>query len=143
MPLSSLATSLISNIVSSILGAAIDGLPSDDHVLSGYSPESIASPSRMFPAGTAVGLLAGAPENGIVLIDGHPLRAAPGLQVRDEGNRIVLPVMLNRQHMPVRYKLDPMGNVWRVWLLTPAEIAQSDFPNRASTLPFNLAPFVR
>ena len=84
--------------------------------------------NRMFPAGTELGVLAGPPENGMVLINGRPLRTAPGLQIRNEQNRIVLPVMMTERHVRVRYQLDNMGNAWRIWVLTRAEIAQAGVP---------------
>jgi len=138
MPLSSLATALIGNIVSSILGSMMDAPPDDTYVQpdSGYPSGDAVSGGRIFPAGTAIGTLAGPPNNGMVQLSGSFFRTAPGLQIRNENNLIVLPTMLNRSHLKVRYQLDNMGNAWRIWILTPAEIAQAGrFPRDPTVLP--------
>jgi len=104
--------------------------PDDVYMYPGYQqPEG--SINRMFPAETMVGVLAGPPTNGMVQINGRPMRAAPGLQIRNVHNRIVLPTMMTERHVRVRYQLDGMGNAWRIWILTPAEIAQAGIPANA------------
>ena len=65
-----------------------------------------------------------------VEIDGKPRSLAPGAQIRDPDNRLVLPVSLVEQ-TPVRYLVDPTGMVHRVWILSAAEKAAlppSPFP---------------
>lgn len=59
----------------------------------------------------------------IVSIDGARQRLAPGAQIRDPDNRIVLPAALPAG-APVRYLVDAQGQVHRVWILTPAEAAK-------------------
>lgn len=58
----------------------------------------------------------------VVEIDGKPRQLAPGAQVRDANNLIVLPVTL-AEKMKVRYLVDGAGLVYRVWILSPAELA--------------------
>ncbi|MDR0234043.1 MAG: hypothetical protein LBI31_04485 [Zoogloeaceae bacterium] len=144
MPLSSLATALISNIVSSILGSIADAPPDDAYTqpVPGYQGEG-ASVGRVFPAGTAIGVLAGPPVNGMVSINNALLRTAPGLQIRNESNLIVLPVMMKGKNLRVRYQLDNLGNAWRIWILTPAEIAQAGVPPNGSNGSNALPAFLR
>lgn len=65
-----------------------------------------------------------------VEIDGKPRSLAPGAQIRDPDNRLVLPVSLVEQTQ-VRYLVDSTGMVHRVWILSAAEKAAlppSPFP---------------
>ncbi len=55
----------------------------------------------------------------IVELDGKTVRLAPGAQIRDAANRLVLPTAVARK-TPVKYLVDPSGMVHRVWLLSPA-----------------------
>jgi hypothetical protein len=61
----------------------------------------------------------------IVEINGKPARLAPGAQIRDASNLIVLPTAL-RPGSQVKYTLDHEGMVMRVWILTPEEAARPD-----------------
>lgn len=59
----------------------------------------------------------------VVQIGGKPLRLAPGAQIRDASNRLVLPTALPAG-VPVKYLVDAEGMVRQVWILTPEEAAQ-------------------
>jgi hypothetical protein len=59
----------------------------------------------------------------IVLIDGVRMRLAPGVQIRDEWNRLMVPTALP-PGAKVRYLLDSEGLVRQVWILTPQEAAK-------------------
>jgi hypothetical protein len=61
----------------------------------------------------------------LVAIDGVQKRLAPGAQIRDASNRLVLPVAL-AAGTPVKYLLDPDGMVRQVWILSPQEAARAD-----------------
>ena len=61
----------------------------------------------------------------IVNVDGKDQRLSPGAQIRDTDNRLVLPVALPPKS-DVKYLLDAVGNVHRVWILSAAESAQAD-----------------
>jgi len=61
----------------------------------------------------------------IVAIDGVQKRLAPGAQIRDASNRLVLPVALPAG-TPVKYLLNEDGTVRQVWILSPQEAASSD-----------------
>lgn len=60
------------------------------------------------------------PQNNIVWLSGTTLALSPGVQIRDQQNRIVMPGMV-QQKQPVRFTLDAAGSVFRVWMLTPQE----------------------
>ena len=59
----------------------------------------------------------------VVEISGKRQRLAPGAQIRDAANRIVMPAALP-PGAPVKYVVDAAGLVRRVWILTPQEAAQ-------------------
>lgn len=112
MPVSTIASAIVSSIVSAIVDAP--QTPPVDPAQSALV--------RPFPDASATGKLAGPPAMGSVSIDGKTIQAAPGLQIRNEMNMIVMPTSVGSDVL-VRYQLDPMGFVWRIWLLTPAEVA--------------------
>ena len=55
-----------------------------------------------------------------ILIDGAPRRLAPGAQIRDAANRLMLPVSIPAGSL-VKYLTDAEGMVRQVWILTPQE----------------------
>ena len=59
----------------------------------------------------------------IVEVNGKPARLAPGAQIRDTHNRLVLPATLMDKTL-VRYLSDTGGMVHRVWILSAEEAAQ-------------------
>ncbi len=51
---------------------------------------------------------------------------APGLQIRDQNNLLVLPAnLVGDMRLKVRVQFDSQGTVWRVWILSAEEIDQS------------------
>jgi hypothetical protein len=59
----------------------------------------------------------------VVAIDGVPQRLAPGAQIRDASNRIVLPAAVPAGTQ-VKYVLNDEGLVRQIWILSPAEAAK-------------------
>ena len=59
-------------------------------------------------------------ESMVVELDGQQQPLAPGAQIRDADNRLVLPASL-QQREPVRYLRDGAGLVNRVWILSGPE----------------------
>jgi hypothetical protein len=59
-----------------------------------------------------------------VSIDGARRRLAPGAQIRDADNRLVLPTSIPADSS-VRYLRDAEGLVRQVWILSPQEAAQA------------------
>ena len=60
-----------------------------------------------------------------VEIDGKKTALAAGAQIRDANNMIVLPGALPAGVL-VKYMPDMQGQVWRIWILSPQEVAQPD-----------------
>ena len=60
-----------------------------------------------------------------VEIDGKPRRLAAGVQIRDQSNRLLLPVAIPAGAL-VKYVEESEAVISRIWILTPEEAAQSD-----------------
>ena len=60
----------------------------------------------------------------IVELNGRTARLAPGAQIRDVSNRIIVPTALPAGAL-VKYRLDGAGLVREVWILSPQEAAQA------------------
>ena len=60
-----------------------------------------------------------------VSLDGKAEQLAPGAQIRDADNRVVLPVTI-RADTAVKYRRDREGRVHQVWILTPEETAKDE-----------------
>ncbi len=56
----------------------------------------------------------------VVEIDGAAQQLAPGAQIRDTSNRLILPTAIP-PGTRVKYLVDASGQVHRVWILTPEE----------------------
>lgn len=82
---------------------------------------------RTFPANAEAGEL-NAIGQGWVRIDGNDYTLAPGAQIRNEQNLIVLPVSALGEYddVPVRVQWDPQGQIWKLWMLTESEIQALD-----------------
>ncbi len=59
----------------------------------------------------------------LIELDGAPQRLAPGAQIRDASNRVILPTAIP-EGVQVKYRLDAEGQVRQVWILTPEEAAK-------------------
>lgn len=77
---------------------------------------------RTFPANTEVGKLS-AIGQGWVRIGKTDFPLAPGVQIRNRQNLIVLPMTVVGEYkdQPVRVQWDAQGQVWKLWLLTEDE----------------------
>ncbi len=60
-----------------------------------------------------------------VEIDGKLTQLAPGAQIRDGGNRIVVPMAVP-PGVRIKYLPDAQGQVARIWILSPQEEAQPE-----------------
>ncbi len=65
----------------------------------------------------------------LVVVDGHLMRLAPGVTIRDQHNRIVLPGTLQGP-VPVRFTLDYLGQIHRVKIM-PRSLVRREVPARA------------
>jgi hypothetical protein len=59
-----------------------------------------------------------------VSVDGVRESLAPGAQIRDASNRVVLPATVQSE-TPIRYRRDREGRVNQVWILSAEEAAQA------------------
>ena len=62
------------------------------------------------------------------LLNGKPVRLAPGARIRNPLNMIQLSGSLLGQKLAVNYTLEPMGLVREVWILSEAELAKKPWP---------------
>ena len=65
----------------------------------------------------------------LVEIDGKRMLLAPGAQIRNTANLLIVPTALPPGGAYVKYQLDAQGMVSRVWILTRQEVAQPDARN--------------
>jgi hypothetical protein len=112
--------SLIPAIISSIIESAADQATLPAPV---QSSGPLVGQLRTLPAESLPGIMAWS-ALGTVQINGQVLPLSPAAQIRSEMNMIVMPGS-TQQPVPVRYLVDAMGYVSRVWILTPAELAAS------------------
>ncbi len=112
-------SAIVAAIVNSVVSAVGDLPPPQ-------SPQqsAVIALARSFPPDAKKGELT-PPVQRELQINGVTMIAAPGLQVRGQNNLIVMPNTLQGAQ-PIRYQLDPMGNVWRIWILSAAEQAAPD-----------------
>ena len=59
----------------------------------------------------------------VIELNGRQAELAPGAQIRDASNRIIVPSAVPAGAL-VKFRLDAAGKVSDVWLLTPAEATQ-------------------
>lgn len=111
---------LIPAIVGSIIESAVDQAATPQPV---QPPGPVVGVVRTLPADSLRGNMSAA-AIGAVEIDGKMLPLSPAAQIRNEANMIVVPTTI-QQTVAVRYIKDEMGNVLRIWILTPAELAAS------------------
>jgi hypothetical protein len=62
------------------------------------------------------------------LLNGKPVRLAPGVRIRNQQNMIQLSGSLLEQKLLVHYTLDGMGLVRDVWILTDEEAQRRPWP---------------
>ncbi len=59
-----------------------------------------------------------------VTVDDKAMQLAAGAIIRDQRNLIIVPVTIPREGAWAAYNLDREGQIFRVWLLTPDELAR-------------------
>ena len=59
-----------------------------------------------------------------VMMDDKAMQLAAGAQIRDQQNLIIVPTAIPKRGAVVVYTLDSAGQIFRVWLLTPQEVAK-------------------
>jgi hypothetical protein len=79
---------------------------------------------RTIPAEAKRGVMSHVQEM-TVEIDGKRALLAPGAQIRDGRNMAIIPAAVP-PGVVIKYLLDSLGQVTRVWILSPQEAAQPD-----------------
>jgi len=92
-------------------------------VLAGWTAAAAAQ-LRTIPQDAKRGTLRHVQEM-ILEVDGRRARLAPGAQIRDANNRVILPMAVPPGSL-AKYRLDGEGQLQQVWILTPQEAAQPD-----------------
>lgn len=62
------------------------------------------------------------------LLNGEPIRLAPGARIRNRSNMIQMSGSLLGQKLSVNYTRDSTGELFEVWILTDAESAKTPWP---------------
>ena len=60
-----------------------------------------------------------------VTVSRKPMQLAAGAVIRDQRNLIIVPVSIPRKGAWAAFTLDQNGQISRVWLLTPEELARA------------------
>jgi hypothetical protein len=110
-----LPASLIASIVSAIIDAATQN-PSTAQQYEVYVT------NRTLPPEAKLGVMQPPVGDGLVVIDGNPLPLAPAVQFRSQQNLIVMPMTI-QDTKDVVYITDASGAIYRVWMLSPAEVS--------------------
>lgn len=106
-------------IVGSVVGSMIQEIANAPGPV---SPVPIEGVPRTLPENTTKGAMqVFSPTSAAV--DGQMKLLAPGVQIRDPFNTVVLPGQI-RELVPVRYQMDVSGAISRVWILSQREAAQ-------------------
>jgi hypothetical protein len=108
--------------LNSIVGQAVNAAMENALYAPPAPPELGVVVGRVFPDGTAKGELQPITSMMEVTINGNVYPRAPGMLIRNQQNLIVMQNTI-QSNAPVRYQVDGSGAVFRVWLLTQAEIA--------------------
>lgn len=118
MPADPITAALVSSILSSVVQGVLTPSP---------PPPPPAGLVRHLPLESKRGVMS-PPVDGRVNIDGRAYLLSPGAIFRNEINLAIPPTMMQAPAW-VRFQTDAMGAVYRVWILSAAEVALSD-PSR-------------
>jgi hypothetical protein len=115
MPLDPISAAIIGSIVGSVI-QDVSNLPPPG------SPVPIEGVPRTLPENTVrADMQVFSPTTATV--NGEMRALAPGVQIRDPFNTVVLPGQI-RDLVPVRYQVDVSGAIAKVWILSQREAAQ-------------------
>ncbi|MBK7357268.1 hypothetical protein [Propionivibrio sp.] len=106
--------SLIASIVSAIIETAAQSPTRDP------SQYEIYATTRTLPPEAKTGVMLPPLGDGLVVINGQPMRLAPTAQFRSERNLIVMTMSIQKPSEVV-YLTDTSGAIYRVWMLSLSE----------------------
>lgn len=98
-----------------------------------------AQQHRFFPAKALRGELV-ITQHPDALLNGQPVRLAPGSRVKGDTNLLLQPAGLAGQKLTVNYTVEPSGLLMDVWVLNPVEAANNPWPRtpaESATWQFN------
>lgn len=115
MPVPALISAIASSMISNALEQALTAPPPPSVI-------QLPAPGRVVPQQALRGemVLLSAMS---VQINGQAMPLAPGVQIRNSANLIVMPSSI-LEPVQVRYLTDPTGAVARVWILSDQEAAR-------------------
>ena len=111
--------SLIASIVSAVLEAATQGTPTAAQDPKQYESYVI---KRVLPPEAKLGVMVPPAGNGRIVINGTEHALSPVAQFRNSQNLIVQPMTL-QEKKDIVYINDPFGAVYRVWMVSQAELS--------------------
>lgn len=88
-----------------------------------------AQTSRPFPANALRGELQ-ITQPPDALLNGDPVRLAPGARIRGANNMMQMSGALAGQELLVHYTREPQGLLLNIWVLTPEEAANKPWPSK-------------
>ena len=115
------AMPLPASLIASIVSAIIETVAQQASAPAPQTYENYIA-RRVLPPEARLGIMLPPPGNGTVVIDGAAHRLSPVAQFRNAQNLIVQPMTIQGQKNIV-YINDAFGSVYRVWMLTQAEIS--------------------
>jgi len=113
-----LPASLIASIVSAVIEAAAQSSGST----TGAQQYEYYTATRTLPPDAKQGVMFPPLGDGFVVIDGQSYRLAPTAQFRSPQNLIVMPMSI-QSNKNVVYLANASGAIFRVWILSPAEVS--------------------
>ncbi len=93
-------------------------------VLMAMAQSIFSQQTRTFPVESQLGNLTSV-SFPVFVINNQQMQMGPGGQIRGIDNLIILPNAANYVGL-IRYQLDFMGNLHRVWILTPDEVKEAE-----------------
>ena len=114
-----LPASLIASIVSAVIEAAALSASSTSQNTNLY--ENYVT-NRALPPEAKLGVMLPPSGDGRIVIDGNTYALSPTAQFRNTQNLIVMPMTI-QEKKDIVYINDPFGAVYRVWMVSLAEIS--------------------
>jgi hypothetical protein len=111
-----LPASLVASIISAIIEAAAQNSTSTE------TKYEIYATTRTLPPEARLGTMQPPLGDGLVVINGKSMTLAPTAQFRSQQNLIVMPMTIQDQK-DVVFITDASGAIYRVWMISPAEIS--------------------
>jgi hypothetical protein len=115
MPVDPITAAIVGTVVGSMI-QEISNLPGP------YASVPVEGVPRLLPENTIRGDMM-IHDLATATVNGQTLPLAPGVQIRDPFNMVVLPLQISAL-VPVRYQTDMSGAISKVWILSQREAAQ-------------------